>query len=257
MVDEASDPPRHNWEHAYYPAIALWLQIERGLDRTLIDHRSGTFFSSDVVAWKRKSLPGGPVTAVEVKGHHRRLPIGSAGYGSIGQALAIRKLADLSYLAWPVPAPSLDADGRAPLLMKLDREDFALAQRLKITDHPELTAEEFRAAVRSVFVAFFEDTGVGLLTVETQVRLWAPSKLKRNDTYEIVGYSPAAPDHAEAVSPVLITPDGREHAVPNTGQPGRRVELRIREELPSKPVMQVDHDLRAWWLKGCDGDDEF
>lgn len=73
MVDEASDPPRHNWEHAYYPAVALWLQLEPGLDLTLIDHRSGTFFRSDVVAWKRKSLPGGPVTAVEVKGQHRRL----------------------------------------------------------------------------------------------------------------------------------------------------------------------------------------
>lgn len=256
MVDEASGPPRHNWEHAYYPAVALWLRHERGLDRTLIDHRSGTFFSSDVVAWKRKSLPDGPVTSVEVKGHHRRLPIGAAGYGSIGQALAIRRLAELSYLAWPVPAPRLDTDARAPLGVKLDREDFALARRLKITDHQELTAEEFRAAVKGVFVAFFEDTGIGLLTIETEVRLWARSKLKRNETYEIVGYSPSAPDHAEAVSPVLITDDGQEHALPHNGPAGRRVELRIREEVPSKSVVPVDHDLRAWWLDGFDGDAE-
>lgn len=246
---------RHLWECPYYPAVALWLRHERGLDETRVDHRPRDFFSSDVVGWKAGSLPHGPVTCVEVKGHHHRLPIGSAGYGSIGQAIALRRLADFSYLAWPVPAPDTSEDGSSAAVVELDREDYELARRLKLTDKRSLSAEEFRSVVAATFNYFFAHTDVGLLTIERSIRLWAPSGKRMHGRYTICGYDPSAADHIENVSLYLIG-SHEEYEIPNAASPGRRVSIRVHEEVPAKRSPPVDPALRAWWLGGRDADED-
>jgi hypothetical protein len=145
-------------EKDYYRYIADWFASEKGCDSTGTEH---SFDGLEVLTGDVVGKHGDRFTyACELKPYP--YPIGSSGYGSVGQALALRKCAAHIYVGC-VASESRDVPDRSWELVSGKRSVAALLQNLNIAAPQSF--EEYIGAVRVVFTHFFGVTGLGLLLV--------------------------------------------------------------------------------------------
>jgi hypothetical protein len=155
---------RYFREKDFYPAVAEKF-LAMGCAKCEYDHpfEGLELLTADVAAW-----PNGPDKyrrashACELKLYP--YPVGSAGYGSIGQALALRHNADRVYVG------CVASSGVAPDRTWLQASHTpTMKALLRACDAPEVTDfESYRKAVRLVFSHFYRDLGLGLILVHDQ-----------------------------------------------------------------------------------------
>lgn len=142
-------------ETRFYQQIETWLQIHKGCTSTKQKHRIGrlSLLEIDVVGFTEDELR----YACEVKNYP--FPVGSNGYGAVGQALACRRHVPLVYIAC---CASEHGDNSWHRVMQR-RSILAL---LKHIEHPPgTTFDDYFNASRAIFDHFFGNLGIGLLVV--------------------------------------------------------------------------------------------
>lgn len=145
-------------EKDYYRFIAEWFQSEKGCDPTALEHRFDglELLTGDVVGARE-----GRFTHVcELKPYP--YPVGASGYGSVGQALALRDYAEYVYVGC-VASESSDDPERSWELVSKKRSVAALLSAQGIKE--PTCFEEYLDAVRQVFEHFYGGLGLRLLVV--------------------------------------------------------------------------------------------
>ena len=144
-------------EQDYYDAILCWFQQEKSFEPVGTDYKLEGLglLTADVLAQRNNIL-----IACELK--NSPYPVGSQGWGSIGQALALRRKANLIYVGC-VASDNDESKKSSWRLASRKRTVRMLLERLEI-DKPE-TYEDYLQAIGVLFVYFFKDLGLGLLVV--------------------------------------------------------------------------------------------
>lgn len=149
-------------EKSFYKPIADWIEREKGCTSGT-EHRflDLALLTGDVVG----EIDGRIAFACEVKLYP--YPIGSAGYGAVGQALALRAYSTNVYVGL-VASDMDDVGQRSWRHASSTRTAIDLFRRLGIT--PPRTFEEYLDAVTSVASKFFGDLNLGFLVVHEDER---------------------------------------------------------------------------------------
>jgi len=145
-------------EKDYYPPVARWFESKKGCESTKLELPfSGlTVLTGDIVGEQN----GSAMFVCELKPYP--YPIGASGYGSIGQALALRKNARYVYVAC-VASDSHDVKDRSWELVSRKRSVARLLSELSLPQPGSF--DDYIDDVRAVFRHFISDLKLGLLVV--------------------------------------------------------------------------------------------
>jgi hypothetical protein len=144
-------------EKEYYTVVKEWFARDKGCVSKGTDYKLDGLglLTGDIVSSK-----GDLLYACELKNYP--YPVGSQGWGSIGQALALRQHVDFIYVG--CVASEVSASGNNNW-----RRASATYTMQKLLSHLGIelpqTFDEFRGALESVFRYFFGDLGIGLLVI--------------------------------------------------------------------------------------------
>ena len=150
-------------EKRFYGAVGAWFRSAKGCDSVEEEYRFHglSLLTGDVVG----IVKGTRTCACEVK--LLPYPTGAAGYGAIGQALALKAVVPNVYVA--CVASDMDGKGHASW-----RDASTATTARKLLKHvgvdKPLAFEEYLAAVGTVFGYFYSDTKLGLLVVHDERR---------------------------------------------------------------------------------------
>lgn len=149
-------------EKDYYDAILSWFKRKRSYTPVGKEYKLEGLglLTADVLAQKDSIL-----VACELK--NSPFPVGSQGWGSIGQALALRRKANYIYVGC-VASDDLGSKKNSWKLASGKRTVRNLLDYLKIPQ-PE-SYEDYVHATQRVFTYFFADLGLGLLVVHELVK---------------------------------------------------------------------------------------
>ena len=150
-------------ERKYYQAVADWLRCKKGCQKadTSYKLREAELLEVDVAGWK-KCRTSFPNYACELKAYP--LPVGAAGYGSIGQALAIWKFVDYVY----VGCIASDLVDKEDLSWEKVLQKLSIRKLLKVLNIQCSGKENFDEYVKiaeQVFSTLFGNLGLGFLIV--------------------------------------------------------------------------------------------
>jgi len=151
---------QHAEERAFYPAVEKYFS-NHGMNKTCSEHRFEdlALLTADVVAWRGDDTKAKPLAVCEVKLYP--YPVGSAGYGAIGQALALRKYAETVYVACVTSASTQSS--RTWRKASETRTMRRLLSHCRIRQ-PE-NFDDYLGAARRVFEHFYCDLGLGFLVI--------------------------------------------------------------------------------------------
>ena len=144
-------------EKDYYQTVQDWFHDEKSCQPIGIDHKfeNLSLLTGDVVAQS-----GHNIYACEMKNYP--YPLGSQGYGAIGQALALRRQAHFVYVgcvATEVPEHNIYTWQRASSTSTI----------IKLLEYLGLTVpqsyDSYKNVVRIIFKTFFDGLGLGFLVV--------------------------------------------------------------------------------------------
>lgn len=143
-------------ETRFYGPVESWLRDEKGCGSTAQKYcLSGLgLLEVDVVGFVGRE----PRYACEVKDYP--FPVGSGGYGSVGQALAFRSEVPLVYVACGAAE-----DGENAWHRQLQRNRNVVALLHHIGHRTHTTFDGYIDACRAIFDHFFGRLGLGLLVV--------------------------------------------------------------------------------------------
>jgi hypothetical protein len=150
-----------NYEKDYYPCIVRWLQDKKGCTSASTEHlfQKSALLSADVVGW----IGDEPAYACEMKPYP--LPIGSVGYGSIGQALMLKHHARRVYVGGIASERAELSRGQIVHWKKfLQRSSTKSLLRLLNVDVADNYGELLEVA-GVVFRTYFGSLGLGFLLV--------------------------------------------------------------------------------------------
>jgi len=150
-----------NYEKDYYPCVARWFETQKGCTSVSLEHLFGssTLLSADVVGWMGEV----PQYACEMKPYP--LPIGSSGYGSIGQALMLKHYARQVYIGG-VASERVELDRGQVIHWErvLRKSSTKSLLRLLNLNLPE-DFDGLCDAATSIFRTYFGSLGLGFLLV--------------------------------------------------------------------------------------------
>lgn len=149
-------------EKDYYDAILDWFKRKRSYTPVGKDYKLEGLglLTADVLAQK-----DGIFVACELK--NSPFPVGSQGWGSIGQALALRRKVNCVYVGC-VASDDLGSKKNSWKLASSKRTIRDLLDYLMIPQ-PE-SYKDYVHAIKGVFTYFFGDLGLGLLVVHELVK---------------------------------------------------------------------------------------
>ena len=145
-------------ETDYYREIESWFKTEHGCQTTqhTFKFHGINLFEGDVVGWSETERPDGADIACELKAFP--LPIGSSGYGSIGQALMLQRFARQVYVGCV-------AEGGPGWRAVLEQANVQkLIDRLQLA--PARDFAGYLRVARDVFQSLFRSHGLGLLVID-------------------------------------------------------------------------------------------
>jgi hypothetical protein len=145
-------------EKDYYDSVAQWFRVAKGCELTAKEHRflDLSMLTADIFG----KNSGRDAYACELK--HYPFPVGSSGYGSIGQALALRGYAQFVYVGC---VASDVTDSGSPSRERVCRNNSirALLSMLAIPMPSDFS--DYCTAASAVFRHFFEGLDLGFLIV--------------------------------------------------------------------------------------------
>ena len=165
-------------EKDYYSAIQAWFREDKKCEDIDTEYSFDdlALLTGDVVSSK-----GDVVYACELKNYP--YPVGSTGWGSIGQALALRQKAHLNYVGCVASDKPGNNNWRRVTAIRTIRN---LLSHLDIAS-PE-TFDQYRNALERIFLYFFGGLGIGLLVVHESLsdgqkvfEIVAPRQMGEND----------------------------------------------------------------------------
>jgi hypothetical protein len=144
-------------EKDYYGAIQTWFLEQKKCAPIGVNYkmRNLELLTADVIAMKENLW-----YVCELKNYP--YPVGSQGWGSIGQALALRREADFVYVGC-VASDGDDSENNSWRRVTAARTVQKLLSYLNISFPRDF--EEYCNALKAVFQCFFGDLGIGLLVV--------------------------------------------------------------------------------------------
>jgi hypothetical protein len=149
-------------EHDYYQAVKDWFLCKKSCQKAAPSYklRNAELLEVDVAGWKNCSNSF-PDYACELKAYP--FPVGAAGYGSIGQALAIQKFVPYVYVGC-IASDLVDEEDLSweKVLKKSSIRD--LLEVLKIPVGKE-NFDEYVKIAEQVFSTLFGNLGLGFLIV--------------------------------------------------------------------------------------------
>ena len=145
-------------EKDYYGAIQTWFVEQKKCTPIGVDckMRNLELLTADVIASKDNLW-----YVCELKNYP--YPVGSQGWGSIGQALALRREADFIYVGC-VASDGNESENNSWHRATAARTVQKLLSYLDVSSPRNF--EEYCGALRVLFQCFFGDLGIGLLVVQ-------------------------------------------------------------------------------------------
>lgn len=155
------------YEKHFYPIVKDWLK-GKGYNDRLSSHNFDKciLFNGDVVAWKADRSTGKADFLCELKAYP--LPIGSGGYGSVGQVLALRKYARKLYVG--CVASKYSHSGKGPEISwdhVVNKNSTESLLRVLGISKPssEKNVEEYYRVAKQVFNSMFSGINIGFIVV--------------------------------------------------------------------------------------------
>ncbi|UCF05211.1 MAG: hypothetical protein JSV33_15035 [bacterium] len=144
-------------EKDYYEAVQNWFRKEKSCQPLGVDYKFENLrlLTGDIVAQS-----GPDIYACEIKKYP--YPLGSQGYGAIGQALALKRVANYVYVG-------CIATEISEHITYTWQKASSVATTKKLLDYLGLAVpqsyDSYKEVVRIIFNTFFEDLGIGFLVV--------------------------------------------------------------------------------------------